>query len=128
MLWVKSLETGIAKIDEQHKKLFEQVDILMDKENENRHKDVINFLDDYITKHFSDEQQMHRETKYPKADAHKKMHDDYIVVSHKMKEKFLKEGASITNNMEINKTVVGWMKNHIMVHDKEFAAYYKSMS
>jgi len=128
MLWVKSLETGITKIDEQHKKLFEQVDLLLDKSNSNRHKDIIIFLDNYIEKHFTDEQQMHRETKYPNADAHKKMHDDFIIVFHKIKDKFLKEGANIANNMEINKTVVRWMKDHIIVHDKEYAVYCKSLN
>ena len=127
MLWLKSLETGVAKIDEQHKQLFDQVDILVDKDNENRHKEVITFLDGYIRKHFSDEQQMHRETKYPKADAHKKLHDEYIVVFGKLKDKFLKEGSTPQNNMEINKVVVGWLKDHIIVHDKEYAAYYKSL-
>jgi hemerythrin len=28
--------------------------------------------------------------------------------------------------MKINKTVVNWLKDHIMAHDKEFAAYYKA--
>ena len=128
MLWMKSLETGIVTIDEQHKKLFEQVDLLLDKENVNRHKEIIDFLDNYIANHFSGEQKMHREAKYPKANEHKKMHDDYIVVFKKMKDKYLKEGAAISINMEINKTVVGWLRDHIMVHDKEFAAYRKSLS
>ena len=127
MLWMKALETGIEKIDEQHKMLFEQVDLLLDKSNENRHKEIISFLDGYIAKHFADEQRMHKETKYPNADAHKKMHDDYIVVFHKLKDKYIKEGATIANSMEINKTVVRWLKDHIMVHDKEYATYCKSL-
>ena len=128
MLWVKSFETGIDKIDEQHKQLFEQVDFLLDINNVNRHREIIDFLDRYIVKHFSDEQQMHKETKYSKADAHKKMHDEFIVVFHKMKDKYLKEGPTISNNMEINKTAVGWLKDHIMVYDKEYAAFCKSLS
>ena len=71
---------------------------------------------------------MHRETKYPKADEHKKLHDDYVVVFSKLKDKFLKEGSTPQNKMEINKVVVGWLKDHIIVHDKEYAAYYKSLS
>jgi hemerythrin len=27
---------------------------------------------------------------------------------------------------KINKTVFDWLKNHIMVHDKDFGAYYKA--
>jgi hemerythrin len=126
MLWSKSLETGISLIDEQHKELFRQVDILLDQSNANRHKDSLNFLDGYIVKHFSDEQKMQMDSKYPKAVQHKKFHDDYVVVFRKLKEKYLKEGPSAANNMEINKTVVGWLKDHILVHDKEFATYYRS--
>jgi hemerythrin-like metal-binding protein len=127
MLWSKSLETGIALIDEQHKELFRQVDILLEQGNENRHKDALNFLDKYIVKHFGDEQKMQAGAKYPKAAQHKKFHDDYVVVFRKLKEKYLTEGPSPSNNMEINKTVVGWLKDHILVHDKEFAVYYKSL-
>jgi hemerythrin-like metal-binding protein len=126
MLWVKSLETGVAKIDEQHKELFRQMDLLLDKANANRHKEVIEFLDKYIAKHFSDEQKMQADAKYPKAAIHKKYHDEYVAIFRKVKDKFLKEGPSISNNLEINKTVAGWLKDHIMVHDKEFAAYLKS--
>jgi hemerythrin-like metal-binding protein len=127
MLWSKSLETGISLIDEQHKELFRQVDILLDQKNDNRHKDALHFLDKYIVKHFSDEQKMHSDSKYPKAVQHKKFHDDYVIVFRKLKDKYLKEGATPANNMEINKTVVGWLKDHILVHDKEFAVYYKGL-
>jgi len=35
MLWKSSLETGIPQIDAQHKELFRQIDILMDRSNAN---------------------------------------------------------------------------------------------
>ncbi|MDR1579872.1 MAG: hypothetical protein LBS35_05905, partial [Synergistaceae bacterium] len=62
MLWSKTLETGIPNIDEQHKELFNQVDILIDGKNANRHKDVLDYLETYIAKHFADEQKMHAES------------------------------------------------------------------
>jgi len=127
MLWMKSLETGIEKIDEQHKELFRQIDMLLDPHNANRHREVIDFLGGYIVKHFTDEQKMHTESKYPKAATHRKYHDDYVTVFRVLKDKYIKEGPTPANNMEINKTVVGWLKDHILVHDKEFAAYYKSL-
>ncbi|MDR1651202.1 MAG: bacteriohemerythrin [Synergistaceae bacterium] len=127
MLWTKSLETGIAKIDEQHKELFRQIDMLLDPKNTNRHAEVINFLDGYIAKHFSDEQRMQADSKYPKAAAHKSYHDGYIVSFRKLKETYLKEGPTAQNNMAVNKSVVGWLKEHILVHDKEFAEYYRAV-
>jgi hemerythrin len=126
MLWVKSLETGIEKIDEQHKELFHQMDLLLDRTNGSRHKEVLDFLDKYIVKHFSDEQRMHADSKYPKAAAHKKFHDEYVVIFRKLKDKFIKEGPTPVNNIEVNKTIAGWLKDHIMVHDKEYAAFYKA--
>jgi hemerythrin len=127
MLWSKSLETGIPNIDAQHQELFRQVDILLDGKNANRHKEVLDYLGKYIVKHFSDEQKMHADSKYPKAVEHKKYHDEYVKVFAQLKDKYIKEGPTPSNNMEINRSVVGWLKDHIMVRDKEFATYYKSV-
>ncbi|MDR3332505.1 MAG: bacteriohemerythrin [Synergistaceae bacterium] len=127
MLWSKNLETGIDMIDEQHKELFRQIDILLDIKNENRIEATLDFLGKYIVKHFTDEQNMHAQAKYPKAAAHKEYHDNYVQTFRKLKEKYIKEGPTVTNNMEVNKTVVGWLKDHILVHDKEFAQFYKSL-
>jgi hemerythrin len=125
MLWTKSLETGITKIDEQHKELFKRIDALMDAGNKDRFKETIEFLGEYIVIHFTDEQKMHLESKYPKAAVHKRYHDSYVGEFRKLKEKFLKEGHTLAMSQEINKHVIGWLKDHIMVHDKEFAAFYK---
>jgi hemerythrin len=126
MLWTKSLETGIDSIDNQHKELFHQIDILLDPGKTNRVRDTLDFLEKYIARHFSDEQAMHARSKYPKAAAHKGYHDQYIVVFRQLKEKYLKEGPNPANNIAVNKNVIGWLKDHILIHDKEFAEYYKS--
>ncbi|MDL2263453.1 hemerythrin family protein [Synergistaceae bacterium OttesenSCG-928-I11] len=127
MFWSSSLETGIASIDEQHKELFNQIDILVDTSNGERIKSTLDFLDNYIVKHFTDEQRLHKEKKYPKAVEHKKYHDNYIVVFRKLKEKYIAEGPTLSNNMALNKTVLGWLKEHILVHDRAFAAYCKTL-
>jgi hemerythrin len=127
MLWSKALESGIPIIDAQHQELFRQVDILIDGKNANRHKEVLDYLEQYIAKHFSDEQKMHAESKYPKAAEHKRYHDEYVKVFKRLKDKYIMEGPTPANNMEINKSVVGWLKDHIMVRDKEFAVYYKGL-
>jgi hemerythrin len=128
MLWSKSLETGIGKIDEQHKELFRRIDILMDQSNKDRIKETIEFLGSYIVTHFNDEQKMHIESKYPKATIHKGYHDGYVISFRQLKEQNLKEGHTLATSQAINKNVIGWLKEHIMVHDREFATYYKSLS
>jgi hemerythrin-like metal-binding protein len=77
MLWNKSLETGIAKIDNQHKELFRQIDILMDVKNTDRIKETLNFLSDYIVMHFKDEEKLQADSKYPKR-TNKGYQDNYV--------------------------------------------------
>jgi hemerythrin len=126
MLWNKSLETGIALIDAQHKELFRQIDDLMDAGKESRFGETLNFLEKYIVKHFSDEQKMHVTSNYPKAAKHREYHDNYVSTFTKLKAKYTKEGPTLENRLAINKTVIDWLKTHILVHDREFAEYYKS--
>lgn len=129
MLWNKNLETGIPKIDEQHKELFRQVDILMDRSNDNRIPQTLNFLGNYVVKHFSDEQVLHATSKYPKAAAHKQLHVAFVKKFRELKQRYENDamGNKLQTIMEINHIAVGWLKEHIMVHDKEFSAYYKAI-
>lgn len=127
MLWDRSLEIGVAVVDEQHKELFRRIDLLLDPGNKNRFNEMMDFLGAYIAKHFADEQQIHSKSKYPKALTHKTYHDNYVRVFNQLKQKIAREGNTLTVNLEINKTVVDWLKNHILVHDREFAQYYNAL-
>lgn len=127
MLWDQSLETGIKQVDDQHKELFRQIDILLDVSKANRVNETMNFLDSYIVKHFSDEQKLHLQSNYPKAILHKGYHDNYVITFRQLKSKLQREGSGLLNTMEVNRVVVDWLKNHILVHDKEFAQYYRSV-
>ena len=127
MLWNKSLETGIAKIDEQHKELFRAVDILVDRTQGDRVEKTLQFLKGYVAKHFSDEEIMHRINNYPKAADHKQLHIAFTKTFQKLFDDYNKApGSKLLVVMNINKAVIGWLKDHIMVHDKEFATFYLS--
>ncbi|MDR2947352.1 MAG: hemerythrin family protein [Candidatus Adiutrix sp.] len=128
MLWSASLETGIPKIDEQHKELFRQIDILMDRSQAARIPATLEFLGKYVVKHFGDEQVLHATSKYPKAMAHKQMHIAFIAKYKEMKSEYETAGDKLTVVLNINKICVGWLKDHILVHDKEFATYYKAIN
>ena len=126
MLWNKSLETGISAIDEQHKELFRQADVLFDKDNADRVPQTFQFLEEYVGKHFRDEQLLHLKTRYPKMEQHKKMHADFVADFKKMQKEYNADGNKLQILLKINKTVGDWLRNHIMAHDKEFADYYNA--
>ena len=124
-LWNKSFETGILAIDDQHKELFRQVAILFDNTNADRVPKLLDFLEKYVEKHFNDEQQLQLKSQYPNKESHKKMHIDFVTAFKKMQQEYNSDGAKLTALLKINKTIADWLRNHIMLHDKEFATYYK---
>jgi hemerythrin len=129
MLWNKSLEIGIPAIDDQHKELFRQVDILLDNSKQDRVSQTLKFLGAYVKKHFTDEQILHIKSKYPKAEPHRKMHTDFVGAYLKMEKEYESDGANkLQTLLKINKTVIDWLKSHIMVQDKDFANYYKTLN
>jgi hemerythrin len=124
MLWTKSLETGVPKIDEQHKELFRQADILIDKTQADRVESTLTFLKGYVSKHFTDEEILHRKSSYPKAESHKKLHIEFTKTLKGLYDQYQTSGNKLTLVLTINSAVIGWLKDHIMQHDKEFATYY----
>jgi len=130
MLWNDMFETGLSKIDEQHKELFRQVEILLDRSKEDRIPETLKFLGDYVVKHFLDEQGLQISVNYPKAEAHKKLHAAFTARFSELKKKFEDSGGDLKFEAvtEINSVVVAWLKEHIMIHDREFAAYYKQQN
>jgi hemerythrin len=125
MLWNSTLETGIPVIDEQHKELFRQVDILLDTSNKNRINETLDFLGQYVIKHFTAEEVMHARSGYPKAAEHKKMHVAFVGTYKALRDEYVKTGMSLPTLMKINNTAVNWLKEHIMREDKNFAVFYK---
>jgi len=69
MPWTPDLSVGVAMIDEQHKMLFEKVDKLFEAGKNNQEKEYISklldFLDAYTKKHFSDEEKYMLSIHYP---------------------------------------------------------------
>jgi hemerythrin len=124
MIWTKSLETGVPKIDEQHKELFKQVDNLVDKTQTGRVETTLNVLKGYVAKHFSDEEILQRVSAYPKADGHRKLHDDFSKTFRELYGQYQAATNKQPVVLSINTAVVAWLREHIMKHDKEFAAYY----
>jgi hemerythrin len=126
MLWSKNLETGILTVDEQHKEIFRQADILFGRDKADRVTSTFTFLEDYVVKHFTDEQALHLKVQYPKREPHKKMHAGFTTALKKMEEEYKNSDGNLKILLKINKTFCDWLTGHIMVHDKEFTAYYNA--
>lgn len=126
MLWCSRYETGVALVDEQHKELFRQLDTLLDHSKIDRAKSVVEFLGQYVIKHFADEEHLLARIGYPKLAAHKRLHADFIKNYMQLRKEFeASPGQESFYVMKLAQVVVRWLTDHIRVHDMEFADFYK---
>ena len=123
--WNSTLETNVEKIDKQHQEIFRQADILVDPSKQGKISDMLKFLGEYVILHFQDEEELQSTSKYPKFPAHKQFHTQFLASFQEMNRRYSQTGDK-TVVSEISNLVIDWLKDHIMVHDKEFARYYRS--
>ncbi|MCL2753846.1 MAG: bacteriohemerythrin [Defluviitaleaceae bacterium] len=124
------LLVGVGNIDEQHKELFERINAVTALGAKSVSKEVtdktIKMLGDYIIKHFRDEELLHRQYGYPKADKHKDMHTAYIESYKKLVAEYNANGPSAAFTLQLNKSIVEWIVKHIRSADADFGKFVKA--
>jgi hemerythrin len=68
--WSSKIETGIDVIDEQHQKLFHFATAIYEGQSKLHLNSLLQFLDNYVITHFSTEEKLMRENKFPSYDLH----------------------------------------------------------
>ncbi|MCL2608530.1 MAG: hemerythrin family protein [Treponema sp.] len=121
------LETGVPNIDEQHKELIKRINDVVALGGEASKKEdtdrLIGFLEEYVLKHFRDEEQLQRNSGYPKYEWHRGQHEEYIRNLAKLKEEYAKNGPSLSFTIALNSSVIEWIVRHIRSVDKELGAH-----
>jgi len=126
-VWDEKFMTGIAAIDNQHKKLVGFVNELHDAMKKRQAKDIIEKLLDELVKyteyHFSTEEKAFAAYGYEGRQEHAKKHDEFIgkvnalVVRHRKSE--------IALSIDILDFLVEWVKNHILIEDMKYVPALK---
>lgn len=117
--------TGIASVDEEHKRLFEiadeayqltKEDLLVDKYDQVRH--ILGELKDYALMHFEHEEAYMESINYKHMFIQKVQHDQFRQKINDMNLEHLDEN---TEEMleEILTYLTNWLINHILEHDKQ---------
>lgn len=129
MTWRESLCIGIPEIDKQHKQLCDSVDALFEACTNSKGADevlkMLNFLENYTTKHFFEEEKLQIKIGYPKYKEHKSMHDDFINQITAAKKDILASGVTIPMVLKVNRIISSWLTNHIMKTDMDLKNYIK---
>ena len=130
IVWRESLAIGIPEIDSQHKELLSRFDSLLKAceggKGMQELQRLLEFLDEYVVKHFSDEENIQRKHHYPGYDAHKNEHDGFIARLKALEDEITTEGVAVHHVTETNNLLLKWLINHISKRDGELGAYLRA--
>jgi hemerythrin-like metal-binding domain len=131
MLWTENLSVGVEAIDEQHKKLFEMTEQLFEAGKKNMAMgfivELLDFLDDYTKKHFSDEEAYMLKIGYPEYQYQKKAHDEFIHQIKILKKDYESSGGNIVLIINANQILLDWLLKHISKDDKKIGEFAKAL-
>lgn len=121
-MWLDEYNTGFLIIDQQHKKLFDATSILYSRIQENKYcsNDIIKTLfvelREYISEHFSLEEELMSINKYKNATKHKEEHKFFI----KKIEEIYQEisNGRIDKIIDLYDFLKHWFIRHIQTTDK----------
>lgn len=129
--WTPDLSVGVKHIDDQHKIWFEKANALFEAGREQRAKEYINqmidFLDEYTKEHFRDEEAYMEEINYPELNTQKRAHASFVNDLAKLKSDYNDSGGNLRVILNANKMVINWLTNHIRIMDKKIGEYVRTL-
>lgn len=126
--WSNDLDTGIAVIDKQHRRIIDYINELntaaQDKTDLSTVKHVLAELVDYTISHFSFEEELQERAHYPFLKAHKRVHEIFTKRIAEF-QKRVANGEDVT--AEILSMLEIWLVNHIKGDDADYVESVKHM-
>lgn len=127
--WEENLRLGVPVIDEQHEAIFTQFNKLTEALREGGSglevRDVLSYLDEYATKHFTDEESLMQLYKYEGLEEQRQHHNlfrDNIAMFFAM---LADEAPSQELAIKIDATLIRYFINHVRKLDKKMIEFIK---
>jgi len=128
MPWSKELELGVKMFDDQHKKLIKLINDLYNAMKDNKGDKVmlkiLTDLVDYTAYHFDNEEELFAKYGYENQKEHVKIHTNLKNTAIDLKGKI--EAGEAVIGFNVISFLENWVKNHILVEDRKYAAFFKS--
>jgi len=128
--WTTALSVGVEEIDEQHKELINRFNALLAAASQGKGKQeigsIILFLNDYVIKHFSDEEKLQVKYSYPQYLSHKAEHKRFIEDFGRLKQELEAQGVTSSIVIAVQRRVGDWLINHICKVDQELGKYIRA--
>ncbi len=129
-VWTEKLKVGVNLIDEQHKTLFAFSNDFFEACNQQKGAEqvgkALKQLDDYVIKHFKEEEQYMAKINYPRIENQKAAHKAFIDKLTTVKKDYETSGAtSLKVRLETIKIISDWLINHVSIEDKKIGEFSK---
>jgi len=124
--WTPALAIGVPEIDQQHQELFSRIDGLVTGIIQGERSEIerlLDFLGQYVVKHFGAEERWMIRSAYPEYARHKQEHERFIRDYERMRLEYQDKGPNILVGMRVNNWIGEWLKGHISNSDMELGRY-----
>ncbi len=125
VIWTNELSINNTDIDNEHKKLLEiyndLIDLIVLNKNREEFAKILSKMTDYSLVHFRREEEYMQKFSYPKLAEHKQYHRDYSYKVAMYNINLL--GTNTPKPREIIKFLKKWWINHIMKSDTDYENY-----
>ena len=125
MKWVPEYNTGIDVIDDQHRRILDYINEIVeisDGSDRARIKQILDNIIDYTQSHFTFEESLQEEAGYKYRVPHKRVHDLFIKKIESYRDRF-EMGQSIEG--ELHEVLSKWLINHIQRDDADYVGAVK---
>lgn len=128
--WIDDYNVGVASIDNQHKELFNRANQLFEAmksgKGSERAESVLDFLGRYVLDHFREEEQVMARSGFPDLEAHRRSHEAFTQTFRQLVDEFREKGTDTMLSIKIQRTVAGWLIDHIVREDRKVGLHVAS--
>lgn len=125
--WQEGYSVGVARLDEQHKRLVAIINQLDDAVDEGEEKSemvkVLDSLSRYIKTHFTDEERLMSEYGYPDLEEHQKEHMRLAGKVADIYRDYFKGNLPLSG--EVMDFLNSWLAEHIAGSDKGYSGFFR---
>ncbi len=127
MEWKSDYSVGVARLDAQHRRLFDYFNELEGAMRKGRGREVIgevlSKLASYTREHFGEEeeQELMRRAAFPELERHRRVHEAFVARVQELVRRQAEGDTSVS--VEAAHALSDWLSKHILGMDREYAPY-----
>jgi len=125
LAWKAEYSVNVRQFDDQHRKLIELVNKLHDAMKQGKGSQILNdvlvSLAAYTQTHFSDEERVMLQNRFPGFSVHKKSHDQLVARVRDFQKEV--EAGNATVSLSLMTFLKDWLLQHIQGVDMQYGPY-----